>query len=174
VLDTLSPREIEVETRAGAAYRLRIRPYRTLENVIEGAIITFTEVTEIKDAQVALREADELRRFARAVSDARDAIVVQDLDGRILAFNPGAVRLYGWSEAEALTMNVRALVPEDQRDQTLSLVQRLVLGEMLEPCRAQRLAKNGDIMEIALAATALVNASGATYGIVSIERGRPA
>jgi PAS domain S-box-containing protein len=36
------------------------------------------------------------------VRDAHDAVTVQDLDGRILAWNPGAVRMYGWSEAEAL------------------------------------------------------------------------
>ena len=36
VLDTLVPKEVEVQTQAGAWYLLRIRPYRTLENVIEG------------------------------------------------------------------------------------------------------------------------------------------
>ena len=48
VLDTLAPKEVEVQTKAGAWYLLRIRPYRTLENVIEGAVITFTEITEMK------------------------------------------------------------------------------------------------------------------------------
>ena len=36
------------------------------------------------------------------LGDAYDAITVQDLDGRILTWNPGAVRMYGWSESEAL------------------------------------------------------------------------
>ena len=45
VLDTLVPRDVEVQTRAGAWYLLRIRPYRTLENVIEGAVITFTDIS---------------------------------------------------------------------------------------------------------------------------------
>ncbi len=172
VLDTLAPREIEVETRAGAAYRLRIRPYRTLENVVEGAVITFTEVTALKDAQIALREADALRKLAGALRDAEDAIVVQDFQGRILAFNPSAVRLYGWSEAEALTMNASALVPESQREQALPVVHRLADARVLEPLCTQRLTKGGDIVEIALTATTLVSASGGTYGILTVERGR--
>ena len=46
VLDTLVPKEVEVQTKAGAWYLMRIRPYRTLENVIEGAVITFVDITE--------------------------------------------------------------------------------------------------------------------------------
>lgn len=43
VLDTLMPKEVEVQTTAGGHYTMRIQPYRTVENVIEGAVITFTE-----------------------------------------------------------------------------------------------------------------------------------
>jgi two-component system CheB/CheR fusion protein len=49
VLNTLTPRKLEVQTRAGAQYLLHIRPYRTSENVIEGAVITFTERAERSD-----------------------------------------------------------------------------------------------------------------------------
>ena len=59
VLDTLIPKELEVQTKAGDWYLLRIRPYRTLENAIEGAVLTFFDVTEMKKAREALREAEE-------------------------------------------------------------------------------------------------------------------
>ena len=128
VLDTLVPKEVEVQTKAGAWYLLRIRPYRTLENVIEGAVITFADITEMKKAQAALRESEALRRLAVVVRDAHDAITVQDLEGRILAWNPGAERMYGWSEAEALAMNIRDLIPEGQREEALAMVQQLGPG----------------------------------------------
>jgi two-component system CheB/CheR fusion protein len=41
VLETLVPKEVVVETKTGTSYTMRILPYRTLENVIEGAVITF-------------------------------------------------------------------------------------------------------------------------------------
>ena len=135
VLDTLVPKEVEVQTKAGAWYLLRIRPYRTLENVIEGAVITFTEITEMRNAQAALRESEALRRLAVVVRDAHDAILMQDLEGRILAWNPGAERMYGWSEAEALTMNIRDLIPEGQREESLAMVKQLARAEVLEPYR---------------------------------------
>jgi len=170
VLDTLVPKEVEVQTQTGTWYLLRIRPYRTLENVIEGAVITFTEITEIKKAQAALRESEDLRRLAVVVRDAHDAIAVQDLEGRILAWNPGAERMYGWSEAEALAMNIRDLVPESRREETLAVLRKLSRAEVLEPYRMPRMAKDGRIVEVWLTATALVNDSGGVYAIATTER----
>ena len=170
VLDTLVPKEIEVQTKAGAWYLLRIRPYRTLENVIEGAVITFTEVTEMRNAQAALRESEALHRLAVVVRDIHDAVLTQDLEGRILAWNPGAERLYGWSEAEALTMNIRDLIPEGQREKSLAIVKQLARAEALEPYRLQRIAKGGRTVEVWLTATALMDETREVYAIATTER----
>jgi two-component system, chemotaxis family, CheB/CheR fusion protein len=62
VLDGLVPKDVEVETKAGDCYCMRIQPYRTLENVIEGAVITFQDVSAIKQARAALRELEAKRR----------------------------------------------------------------------------------------------------------------
>ena len=168
VLDTLTPQEIEVQTKAGEWYLLRMRPYRTLENAIEGAVITFTEVTEMKKAQAALRDSEGLRRLAAVVHDASEAITVQDLEGRILAWNPAAQKMYGWSETEALAMNIRDLTPEKERES--AAVQRQSRGEVLEPHRVRRIAKGGQIVEVMLTSTALVNPAGKAYAIATTEK----
>jgi two-component system CheB/CheR fusion protein len=170
ILDTLIPKELEVQTRAGDWYLMRIRPYRTLENVIEGAVLTFFDITEMKKAREALREVEALRRLVVVVRDAYDAVTVQDLEGRILAWNPAAERIYGWSEAEALAMNIRDLIPESQREEALAVVQQLARAEVLAPYRAQRLAKDGRIVESWLTATALVKDAGKIYAIATTDR----
>jgi two-component system, chemotaxis family, CheB/CheR fusion protein len=170
VLDTLIPKEVEVQTHAGAWHLLRIRPYRTLENVIEGAVITFMEVTEQRRAQAVLLEHESLRRMAAVMRDAGDAITVQALDGRILAWNQTAVRRYGYSEPEALAMNIQRLFPNDQREAALAVIARLVRAEVLEPYRTERLTKDGRVIAISLIATALSNESGQVYAVSTIER----
>jgi two-component system CheB/CheR fusion protein len=170
VLDTLAPREVEVRNQSGAWFLLRIRPYRTLENVIEGAVITFTEVTELKHAQAALQEAAALRRMAAVVRDAHDAITVQDLDGRIMAWNQGAARMYGWSEEEAIGMNVRELIPPHEQAGALAVVRRLSQAEVLKPYRVARVTKAKKTIDVSLTATALVNEQGQVYAISTIER----
>ena len=170
VLDTLVPREIEVQTKAGAWYLLHLRPYRTLDNVIEGAVITLVDVTEMKQAREAVRSAEAERRLAVVVRDACDAILALALDGRILAWNPGAERVYGWSEAEALGMNIRDLVPERQRDEVVATLRHQGQAGTNHHSRAERLAKDGRVLEVFVTATALVNESGIVYAIATTER----
>jgi two-component system CheB/CheR fusion protein len=172
VLDTLVSKEEEVQTQAGAWYLLHIRPYRTVENAIEGAVITFAEITEMKRVEVALREANVLRRLAVVVRDAYDAITVQDLEGHILAWNARAERIYGWTETEALAMNIRDLTPESLREEALSVVGQISRAEVLEPYGTERVAKDGRIVKIWLTATALVNEAGEVYAIATTERER--
>ena len=170
VLDTLIPRDTEVQTNTGVWYRMHIQPYRTIDNVIEGAVITFADITEMKQTRDQLRKANDLLRLAVVVHDANDAITVQDLSGRIIAWNPGAVRMYGWSEAEALKMNVRDRIPEGLREEAVARVHQLSEAEVLEPFRTQRITNDGRIMEVWLTATALVNAASQMYAIATTER----
>jgi two-component system CheB/CheR fusion protein len=83
VLKTLVPKEVEVLTTDSRSYTLRILPYRTLDNVIEGAVITFTEVTEVRRVREALQRANELVRLAAVLKDANDAIAAHKPDAGI-------------------------------------------------------------------------------------------
>ncbi|MFH2047718.1 MAG: chemotaxis protein CheB [Pseudomonadota bacterium] len=170
VLDTLVPREVEVQATDGKWYMMRILPYRTLDNIIEGAVITFVEITEMKQAKESLRKSKKLLRLAVVVRDAYDAIIMQDLDGKILAWNPGAVKIYGWSESEALGMNIRDLIPARLQKEALAKLQQLSHSDILEPYRMQRIAKNGTIIEVRITSTALVNESGRMYAVATTER----
>ncbi len=170
VLDTLVSKEVEVQGRDGAWYQLGIRPYRTSENMIEGVVITFVEITEIIKARAIQQESEGLRRLAVVVRDADDAITVQDMQGRILAWNPAAVKMFGWSEAEAMMMNMRAMIAEDQREEALAIVERLSRDEVLSPYRMRRRAKDGRVVETWITASALRNDAGIVYGISTTER----
>ena len=102
VLKDLNTAEMEIFSNDSIWYALKILPYRTTANVIEGVVMTFVDVHNVK-------QADEIRRLATVLEDANDAIAVLDLKGRILAWNKGAEQLYGWTESEALQMNYRTL-----------------------------------------------------------------
>jgi two-component system CheB/CheR fusion protein len=128
------------------------------------------DVTATKKMQESLRKANDLLRLAVVVRDAYDVITVQDLNGRILAWNPAAVKMYGWTEAEAIEMNIRDLIPEGLREESLVAVQRLSRAEILQPYHTKRIAKNGHIVTVVLTATALVNDSGQMYAISTTER----
>lgn len=173
VLDTLTPVETDVQAHDGVWYRMRILPYRTIDNVVEGAVITFIEITDIVHAREALQKADGLLRLAVVVRDAYDAITVQDLQGRILAWNPGAVRMYGWTESEALALKVTDRVPESARAGELSRLRQLSEKRVIEGYRTRRCTRSGAELVVWITATALVNEAGVTYAIATTERSGP-
>ncbi len=164
VLDTLAPKEVDVHVAEGKWYAMRIQPYRTLDNVIEGAVITFAEITEIVQAR------ETLRRLAVVVADAYDAITVQDLKGQTIAWNQGAVRMYGWSEAEALTMNVHDRIPESLRKNAMTKLVQLGQAEILEPYRTERITKQGKVVKVSIISTALLDETGKMYAVATTER----
>ncbi|HIJ86436.1 MAG TPA: PAS domain S-box protein [Desulfuromonadales bacterium] len=170
VLNTLIPKEVEVQTTDGDWFMMRMLPYRTTDNVIEGAVITFVNISEIKQTQEALRKVNDQLRMAVVVRDSHDAVVLQDLEGCIMAWNPAAVRMYGWSEAEALERNIGELIPEGLREADIERVQQLSRKKLLEPYRTQRLAKDGSAVDVWLTATALLNEVGEVYAIATTER----
>ncbi len=77
VLNALIPKAVEVQTTEGNWYTMRILPYRTLDNVIEGAGIIFVDITEI------VRSRETILRLATIV---HDTITMHDLNGCILAW----------------------------------------------------------------------------------------
>jgi len=149
VLQRLTPREKEVSTAAGGWWLRRITPYRTRDNRVEGVVLTFTEVTPVKKAD------EQARLLATMLKDSNDAVIVHDFDGRILAWNHGAERLYGYAEVEAMTMNAQTLLPEGARAQKHALWERLRKGEQIDSWEARRLTKDGRVRDVWVTVTTL-------------------
>ena len=95
VIENVAVKELEVQDRQGHWYLLRMRPYRTLDNRIDGAIIALVDIGVLKQSQ------DILQRHARLLEQTHDAVLVRELDGTIVYWNRGAELLYGYPRAEA-------------------------------------------------------------------------
>ena len=70
VLDTLAPKETDVQTAEGRWYTMRILPYRTMDNVIEGAVIHYVDVTERRRIEEALRKSEARSRLLSSTASA--------------------------------------------------------------------------------------------------------
>ena len=170
VLDTLISKEITVKTIDEKYYLMRIQPYRTLENVIEGAVISFIDITEIHDIKEKLKKANELSRLAVVVRDSNDAVTVQDLHGNVIAWNPGAQKLYGWSESEALKLSLEERIPQELINKDINKIKELSSLNILEVYETKRLKKDGSTLDIHIVASALMDENGKMYAIATTER----
>jgi PAS domain S-box-containing protein len=143
---------------------------RVGNDLIQGVVTSFTDITERKQMADALKQASEDRRLAVVLRDASDAISLTAMDGRILAWNPASQRLYGWSEAEALGMTLLDRVPPAQRQKTLNELAEMSLAKKIQPYQSQRLTKDGAILDVSVTATALLDEAGKLYAIAATER----
>jgi two-component system CheB/CheR fusion protein len=98
VLRTLMAREKEVPTRDGGWRLVRILPYRTRENVIDGLVITLVDITRTKQAEQA---AEQSRAYAESiVGTVREPLLVLDSDLRVVSANRAFCRQFKVSAAE--------------------------------------------------------------------------
>lgn len=164
VLDKLTPVERELRTDENRHYLRRILPYRTADHRISGVAITYVDITERVQAEA------ESRRLATAMRDSNDAVTGQSLDGSIIYWNRGAERMYGYSEAEALQMNVRDLVPEDVCEEALAIARRIAEDRESESLDTRRVTKDGRTLDVWLTVSKLVDEAGQVIAVATTER----
>ena len=106
VLDTLAPWEREMRTTSGTWYLARIQPYRTLNNVIDGVVLTFTDITQRLSA-VATQLAREL---AEAIVDSvREPLIVLDEYLQIVSASRSFYRKFQALPAETVGRKINDL-----------------------------------------------------------------
>src|SRR5476651_1666241 len=126
--------------------------------------------TTERDISERMESLEKFRRMATVVQDSNDAITIQDLEGRILAWNRGAERIYGYSESEALQMNIVDTVPKEYQEEARGLLASLKRGELLPNLETKRKHKDGRIIDVWLTNTKLTDDKGKLTGIATTER----
>ncbi|MEI6277332.1 MAG: chemotaxis protein CheB [Prolixibacteraceae bacterium] len=97
VLETLVSIETAMTTADGRWYNVRIMPYRTIDDHIDGLVITFTDITRSKQIETNLAVSET--RYQMLFESAKDGILILDgHTGKILDINPYLTDLLGFSK----------------------------------------------------------------------------
>lgn len=92
VLRTLAYKEIELQTNEGVWYKMRILPYRTAGNVIDGVVITFSDINRLKIAADHINKLNQDIQVAREYADSiidtvRESLLILDKDLKVVSAN---------------------------------------------------------------------------------------
>ena len=165
MLRSLAPRERQVRVEDGTAwYLLRILPYRTLDDVIDGVVLTFLDVTELKRAE------GERSKLAAIVESSQDGIIGKTLDGIITSWNKGAERMYGYTVQEALGRSIELIVAPEHVEQTRAVFEQLRRGIKVESFETVRMRKDGRRLDVSITFSPVYDPEGQLVGASGIDR----
>ncbi|WP_016952553.1 chemotaxis protein CheB [Anabaena sp. PCC 7108] len=98
VMDSLNVQELEVQDQQGYWYNLRIRPYRTTENKIDGVVMVFVDINALKHTAQQLEQA---RNYAEAIVETvPEPLLVLDSGLRVVTANQAFYRIFQVSSPE--------------------------------------------------------------------------
>lgn len=117
------------------------------------------------------RHAEEARsRLAAIVESSEDAVIGETLDGRIVTWNRGAERLYGYSADEAIGRPVSILAPPDRAVEVDTILDRIKAGVPVEPFETVRVRNDGQQIHVSLSISPIKGSAGEIIGAAAIAR----
>jgi len=125
VLDTLLSKEAEVQVKSGNWFLMRIRAYRTMENTIEGAVVTMVDITGRKKTEESLRRSEA--RLNAFINQAYAGVSETDLDGNFMFANDHLCRMLGYTRDELLKRSMRDMI--DPKEVAASIAQLGALAQ---------------------------------------------
>ena len=165
VLRTLAPIEREVAVaKGGASYLMRVRPYRDLNNVVDGAVVTFVDISERKQHEQARA------RLAAIVESSQDAIIGHALHGVITSWNAGAEHLYGYPAAEAVGRPLSTLLADGLADDWPHVLARLQRGERIRQFDSARVGRDGRAIDVSVTISPVKEGEGRVAGASVVMR----
>ena len=142
--------EIEMICKDGSTVWLEItvRFIRNETGQAVGVLGISRDINECKQAQEALRESEE--RYRTVLEANPDPVVVYDIEGKVIYFNPAFTRVFGWTVEERISKKMDEFVPEEAWEETKVMIDKVLAGESFSGIETRRFTKEGKIIPISI------------------------
>jgi PAS domain S-box-containing protein len=149
------------------------RPTRVaaLVSAVRTALRARQRQYQIRDYLVERERSIETQSLLAAiVASSDDAIISRTLEGKILTWNAGAERIFGYSAAEVMGRPITMLMPPERQIEEANLLERLRQGERIEHFETVRVAKDGRRLDISLTVSPIRDGNGNIIGTSKVAR----
>jgi len=122
------------------------------------------DITEVK-------QVEKIRNYlSTVVKQSNDAIYIHDHEGKIISWNQGAEKIYGYPEKEALKMKIWNIIPEYMENEMENSMGNILSGEKVQALETKRITKHGKLIDVLFSASVIVDASTDMKSIAITER----
>jgi PAS domain S-box-containing protein len=129
-----------------------------------GAVNFLVDITE------SVKSGEVRALLASVVESCNDAIVTKTLDGRILSWNKGAERLFGFPAHEAIGAPITIIVPADRHGEEDMILARLRRGERIENYETVRVSRDGQLLDVSITTSPIRDGTGRIVGASKVAR----
>ena len=157
-------KEFRFRTKTGEIRYGRVSAVRV---PINGQPCMLSVTHDITDRKCAETSASQL---ALIVESSDDAIVGKSLDGKIVSWNTGAERIYGYTASEAVGQPISILVPPEERDELPEILERLKRDERIQHYETIRARKDGERINVSMSISPVKDGEGKVIGASAIAR----
>ncbi|WP_457553407.1 PAS domain-containing hybrid sensor histidine kinase/response regulator [Desulfobacula sp.] len=135
-----------------------------IDNVLKGVVALYTDISDRKQAEVAIRQSEEKYRIVLEANP--DPVVVYDIEGKIVYFNPAFTRVFGWSLEELFEGKNDAFVPEKAWRETKEMIANVLAGERFHGIETCRYNKKGEIISVSISGAVYKDQNGNPIGSI--------
>ncbi|HEY4206227.1 MAG TPA: PAS domain S-box protein [Puia sp.] len=115
--------------------------------------------------------AEDIKNYlATVVKQSNEAIYLHNAGGKIISWNKGAEKIYGFTEREALQMNIWNIVPEHLMHEAQQVMNTVLGGAEVESVETKRITKQGRVIDVLFSASVFVDAGNKLHSIAITER----
>ncbi|WP_131537751.1 PAS domain S-box protein [Pedobacter nototheniae] len=126
---------------------------------------------QLRDLNLALQMAEEKSAILNAIiSSSGDAIISKNLDGIVTSWNPSAERIFGYSASEIIGQSISILIPQDRLKEEVNILNKLKQGIRIDLFETQRLTKNGQLIDVSLTISPILDQFGNITGLSKIAK----
>jgi len=156
VLRTLIFIQKQIPTKDGRWFSIRIMPYRTSDDRIDGLVITFINMSGQKQMEVQLHESKQMNRLLLNLSS--DIIIRLSIDLKIQEFNAQARKLFNKKLNDVLNLSfIQSFIPEPEQKRVEKEMKKMLTEAVESKLKFQVTASGGDIQTLEWTANVIFN-----------------
>jgi PAS domain S-box-containing protein len=152
------------------AYLVSLIAFIVVSLLLVGTVTALNAAVDLLLGEINFRHKAQPGQLASVVETSEDAIITKDLDGIITSWNKGAERIFGYEADEMIGKPINLLIPEDRPDEEPSILARLKKGQRIEHYETVRRRKDGELIDISLSVSPLMDSTGKIVGASKIAR----
>ena len=144
--------------------KIHSAPMTNQKGEICGILGIGEDVTESKKLSGELKSSEE--RYRSVIEANPDPVVVYDMSGKVLYFNPAFTQVFGWELDEKLGQKMNDFVPDKNWPETKMMIEKVINGETFSSIETQRYNQLGDIIDVSVSASVYHDKDGIPIGSV--------